>query len=79
MAVGSSKTMHLGSMAIAPDLRAGNAQILRPKGYILLHHVGNDLIVRILEHHTNISPHRHQPVRVGGIQSADINLSAGGE
>ena len=32
---------------------AGNAQILRGEGHVLLHHVGNDLVIRVLEHHAH--------------------------
>jgi len=40
----------------ALDLLRGYTKILRAEGYVLLHHVGNDLVVRVLEHHPGILP-----------------------
>ena len=63
----------------AGDLRAGNTQVFRAKGHILFHHVGDDLIIRILENHTHITADADQKFLIGGIQAADIDLAAAGK
>ena len=37
----------------AADLLRGDAQVLRGEGHVLLHHVGNDLVVRVLKDHAH--------------------------
>ena len=66
-----------GLVHSAADFRTGDPQIFRAKRHILFHHIGNDLVVRVLEHHAHIATHCHQPIRIGGIQSADVNLTSG--
>ena len=61
------------------DLRAGNAQIFRAEGHILFHHIGNDLVVGILEHHAHMTANLHEKIIVGGVQAADIDLTAAGQ
>ena len=56
---------------------AGHAQILRAKGHVLLHHVGNDLVVRVLENHTHAAADCHNSGQVGGVDAVHIHLSAG--
>jgi len=73
--------LHLfqGAVYSPADLRAGNAQILRAEGHILLHHVGNDLVVRVLEDHAYAPADGKDPILVGGIDAADVDLAAGGK
>ena len=63
----------------AADLGAGNAQILRAKCHILLHHIGNDLIVRVLKHHSHVPADHHEPRFIGSVDPADPHLSPGGQ
>ena len=35
------------------NLLTGHPQVFRCEGHILLHHVGHDLVVRVLEHHAH--------------------------
>ena len=58
-----------------PDLCRGNAQVFRRKGYILLHHIGNNLVIRILKHHPNRSPHIQPLLIISGINSVDVDSS----
>ena len=68
-----------GAVHSAADFRAGNAQILRAEGHILFHHVGNDLVVRILENHAHVPADGENPILVGGVDAADVDLAAGGK
>ena len=72
---------HLFEGIIHPlaDHRCGNTQVLRAKCHILLHHVGNDLVIGILENHPHSSAHSDQQLGVGGVHSADVHLSATGK
>ena len=57
----------------------GDAQILRGKGYVLLHHTGHNLVVRILEHHAHGAADVQQPALVGGVHALHPDLSPSGE
>ena len=59
--------------------RTGNTQILRAKGHILLYHVGNDLVIRILEDHTDGASNTNELVFVGSIHAEHIGLAPGGQ
>ena len=63
----------------AADLLRGDAQILRGEGHILLHHVGHDLVVRVLEHHAHRAAHVQQPGLVSGVHAIHVHFSAGGQ
>ena len=63
----------------AANFRRGDTQILRGKGHILLHHVGHDLIVGILEHHTHPAADLQQKVLVLGVHALYIYRAAGGK
>ena len=53
------------------DLLAGHSQILRSKRHIVFHHIGDDLVIRILEHHPDGLPDRKELVLIGGIHTID--------
>ena len=53
-----------------------NAQIFRGKGHILLHHVGDDLVIRVLEHHAHPPPDLQQHRLVMGIHPLYIHRPA---
>ena len=61
------------------DLIAGDAQILRCEGHILLHHVGNDLVIRILEHHAHTAADLQQEGFILRIHALYIHRAAGGQ
>ena len=46
------------------DCRCSNAQILRAKCHIFFNHIGDDLIIGILEYHTNGFPNGYQFIRI---------------
>ena len=58
-----------------PDLLRHNAQILRGKRHILLHHIGHDLVVRILEHHPDGFTDLEQLLFLRGVDPKDPDLS----
>ena len=60
----------------ALDLLRGYTKILRAEGYILLHHVGNDLVVRVLEHHAHPAADLQQEVLIGGVHAVHPDLAA---
>ena len=61
------------------NLAGGNAQVFRSKSNVFLHHIGNDLVIRILENHANGAPELQQAVFVGRINAVHIDRSARGE
>ena len=63
----------------AADLLRGHPQILRGEGHVLLHHVGYDLVVRVLEHHAHGAADVQQLLLVGGVHTVHIHLAPGGE
>ncbi|CDB30311.1 unknown [Firmicutes bacterium CAG:137] len=62
-----------GLVHTPPDLLRGHPQIFRGKCHILLHHIGHNLVVRILEHHANGAANGNQVALVLGIHSEDRN------
>ena len=61
------------------DLRRGHAQVLRGEGHVLLHNVGNDLVIRVLEHHADTPPYLQQQRRVRRVHPLHPHLAAGGQ
>ena len=61
------------------DLFAGDAQILRGEGHILLHHVGYDLVIRVLEHHTHLLADGENQVFIQRVHPRNIHIAAGGQ
>ncbi|MPN17682.1 hypothetical protein SDC9_165037 [bioreactor metagenome] len=63
----------------AADFCRGDAQIFRREGHVLLHHVGHNLIVWILEHHPNPAADVQQPILVGGVHPLHQHPARGGQ
>ena len=61
------------------DLRRRDADILRPEGHIFLHNGGNQLVVRVLEHHAHRLPDVKELVLIGGIHAVHITGTAAGQ
>ena len=61
------------------DLGGGNAQIFRAEGAVLFHHIGHDLVVRVLEHHAHGAADVQKLGLVGSVHAGDINLASRGE
>ncbi len=61
------------------DFRRGHAQVLRAKGHVLLHHVGYDLVVRVLEHHAHPAADLQKRRLRQGVHAVYPDLSAPGE
>ena len=53
----------------AADLLCGDTQVLRAESHILLHHIGHDLVIRVLEHHAYPSPDLQQVLLIAGVHS----------
>lgn len=60
-----------------PDLLGGDTQVFRGEGHVFLHHIGHDLIVRILEHHPHGAANGDQIALIPGIHSKHHNGAAG--
>ena len=61
------------------DLIGGDTQIFRRKGHVLLHHVGDDLVIWVLKHHPHRAPH-FQPLLVpAGVHAIDVDCAAAGQ
>ena len=63
----------------AANLLARDAQILRGEGHVLLHHVGNDLVIRVLEHHAHAAADLQQQGLVPGVHTLYIHRAAAGQ
>ena len=50
-------------------------QVLRSKGHILFHHVGYDLVIRVLEHHAHRTADGQEKLLVGGVHPVHIDLA----
>ena len=61
------------------DLRRRDPQIFGGKGHVLFHHIGYNLVVRVLEHHAYGAADVQQPGLVGGVHAAHPHLAPGGE
>ena len=61
------------------DLFRGDAQIFRCKGHILLHHIGDDLVVRVLKHHTHRAADVQQPVLIRSVNAVHVHLASAGQ
>ena len=72
---------HLPEGGVHPlaDLLGRHAQILRCEGHVVLHHVGDDLVVRILEDHAHGAADVQELVLVGGVHVPDPDLAGGGQ
>ena len=62
-----------------PDIGGGDAQILRAEGHVLLHDGGDQLIVRVLEHHAHLLPDGQQVPFVLRIETVHQHLPLCGE
>ncbi len=62
-----------------PDGGTGNAQILWGKRHILLHHIGNDLVIGVLKHHSDPSANGNQSALILGVHVIDPDTSAAGQ
>ena len=63
----------------AADLLGGDSQVFRGEGHVLLHHVGHDLVVGVLEDHANRLTDVQKQGIVGGVHAADVYLAPGGQ
>ena len=63
----------------AADLLRRHSQIFRGKGHILLHHVGDDLVVRVLEHHAHPAANLQQARLVLRVHALHIHLASAGQ
>lgn len=63
----------------AADLLGRDPQVLRSKGHILFHHVGYDLVIRVLEHHAHRTADGQEKLLVGGVHPVHIDLAPGGQ
>ena len=63
----------------AADLLGRDAQVLWGKGNIFLHHIGHDLVVRVLEHHAHGAADRQEKFLVGGVHPIHIDPASGGQ
>ena len=62
-----------------PDFLRRHAQILRRERHVLFHHIGDNLIVRVLEHHPHPLAHGQQQFLIPGVHSLHIDRPAGGQ
>ncbi len=61
------------------DLRARHAEVLRGEGNVVLHYVGDDLVVRVLEDHAHGAADGDQLLLVGRVHVLDPNLALRGD
>ena len=62
-----------------PDLGGGHAQILRAEGHVLLHHAGDNLVIRVLEHHAHPAADVQQELLVAGVHAVHVHLARCGQ
>ena len=71
-------THRLQRVVHAPaDLGGGDAEVFGGESHVLLHHVGDDLVIRVLKDHAHRAADIQQQIVVGGIHAADKYLAAG--
>ena len=63
----------------AADLRGRDPKVLRGEGHVLLHHIGHNLVVRVLKDHAHGAPDVQQALLVGGVHAVHPHLAAGGK
>ena len=63
----------------AADLLRGHSQVLRGKSHVLFHHVGDDLVVRVLEHHAYPAADLQKTFLVLGVHALHVHLAAAGQ
>ena len=61
------------------DFSGRDAQVFRGEGHVLFHHVGYNLVVRVLEHHAHRAADVQQAVLVGGVDAVHVNRPSGGQ
>ena len=60
----------------AAHLLGRNAQVLQREGHVFFHHRGNDLVVRVLEHHAHGLADVVELAVVAGVHAFHIDLAA---
>ena len=68
--------IHQRAVHTLPDLLGRDADVLQAEGDVLLHHGGDNLVVRVLEHHPHLLADVVQPLLVGGVDAVHIDLAA---
>ena len=63
----------------AADLLGGDPQILRGEGHVLLHHIGHDLVIGVLEHHAHTAADLQQQGLLLGVHAVHIHRAAAGQ
>ena len=61
-----------------PYLLCGNAQILRAKSHVLLHDLSDDLVVRVLEHHSRSLAYLPHPLLLPCVYTVHPHRALGG-
>ena len=61
--------VHQRTVHTLPDLLGRDADVLQAEGDVLLHHGGDNLVVRVLEHHPHLLADVVQPLLVGGVDA----------
>ena len=56
------------------DLLRRHAEVFRREGDVLLDDVGDDLVVRVLEHHADAAAHVEDARLIGGVDPVDEHL-----
>ena len=72
--------LHLfeGFVHPAANFRWLHAEILQGEGHVLFYNSGDDLVVRILEHHAHVLPDFKELLFVGSVDAVDEDLSVVG-
>ena len=78
---GELRHAHGGQSLVHPaaDLGRGQPHVFTGKGHVLLHHVGNDLVVRVLKDHARRFADVKQPAFLFGVDAAHPDGAAGGQ
>ena len=73
--------IHLLQRLIHPlaDHGTGYAQVFRAEGHILLHHIGNNLVIRVLENHAHLPADGDDSVLLGSVHAAHIHFAPAGK
>ena len=62
-----------------PDLLRRHAEVLGREGHVLLHHIRDDLVVGVLEHHAHAAADLEQQRFVHGVHAVDAHPAARGQ
>ena len=60
------------------DLLGRDPQIFGSEGNVVLHDVGDDLVIGVLEHHAHGAADLQQLIGVGGVHACHVHLARGG-